>query len=51
MTLMKALSNIIKDKDFWQGSIQIAVGIFLGLCAITATIIILSHFFGLLGVD
>ena len=48
---MKGLLNIIKDKDFWQGSVQIAIGVFLGLCAITTTIIILSYFFGLLGVD
>ena len=48
---MKTLLDIIKDKDFWQGSVQIALGIFFGLCAITATIIILSHFFGFLGVD
>ena len=48
---MRALLDILKDRNFWQGSIQIAVGIFLGLCAITATIIILSHFSGLLGVD
>ena len=48
---MKAFLDILKDRNFWQGSIQIAVGIFLGLCAITVTIIILPHFFGLLGVD
>tara|TARA_B100000989_G_C19296784_1_gene366725 strand:+ start:334 stop:480 length:147 start_codon:yes stop_codon:yes gene_type:complete len=48
---MRALLDILKDRNFWQGSIQIAVGIFIGLCAIIATIIILASFFGFLGID
>ena len=48
---MRTFLEIIKDKGFWSGALQIALGIYLAVGALILTMVVLSTFLPLFGVD
>ena len=48
---MKTFLEIIKDKGFWSGTLQIALGIYIAICALILTMIFLSQFLPFIGLD
>ena len=50
-TPMKTFLEIIKDKGFWSGALQIALGIYMAICALILTMMFLSQFLPFIGLD
>lgn len=48
---MKTFLEILKDKGFWSGTLQIALGIYIAISALILTMLALSAVLPIFGVD